>query len=69
MEGLGEASRLKQNLLSQAGKKVLIKTVAQTIPTYPMNIFQFPLTTCNALMLLLLALSARKKMRNGRSTG
>ncbi|XP_062021040.1 uncharacterized protein LOC133737519 [Rosa rugosa] len=39
----------KQTSLSQAGKEVLIKSVASAIPAYPMLCFKFPLSTCNEL--------------------
>ncbi|KAL6269322.1 hypothetical protein ACE6H2_026233 [Prunus campanulata] len=32
----------KQKLLTQAGREILIKAVAQAIPTYPMSVFLFP---------------------------
>ncbi|XP_070682482.1 uncharacterized protein [Malus domestica] len=39
----------KQSTLSQVGREVLIKTVAQAIPAYPMNLFKFPTSLCNEL--------------------
>ena len=32
----------KEKFISQAGKEILIKTVAQTVPTYTMSIFKIP---------------------------
>ncbi|KAM1708753.1 hypothetical protein ACFX2K_001685 [Malus domestica] len=39
----------KQQFLSQAGREVLIKAVAQAVPAYPMNIFKFPDSLCNEI--------------------
>ena len=39
----------KGKLLSRAGKEVLIKAVAQSIPTYTMGVFQLPVKLCNEL--------------------
>ncbi|BFG30782.1 hypothetical protein CerSpe_170560 [Prunus speciosa] len=39
----------KQKLLTQAGREILIKAVAQTIPTYPMSVFLFPGGLCREL--------------------
>ena len=36
-------------LLSRAGKEILIKAVAQSIPTYTMIVFQIPLKLCDEL--------------------
>ena len=39
----------KGKLLSRAGKEVLIKAVAQSIPTYTMGVFQLLIKLCNEL--------------------
>ena len=36
-------------LLSRAGKEILTKVVAQSIPTYTMNVFQLPMKLCDEL--------------------
>ena len=36
-------------MLSKDGKEVLIKAVAQSIPTYAMGVFQLPLKLCDEL--------------------
>ncbi len=39
----------KEKLLSQAGREILIKAVAQSIPTYSMSCFKLPESLCNEL--------------------
>ena len=39
----------KGKLLFRAGKEILIKVVAQSIPTYTMGVFQFPRKLCDEL--------------------
>ena len=39
----------KGMLLSRAGKEILIKAMAQSIPTYTMSVFQIPLKLCDEL--------------------
>lgn len=44
---MGKIQGWKQCTLSQAGKKVMIKAVAQAIHAYPMNLFKFSDAICN----------------------
>ena len=41
--------RWKDMLLSRAGKEILIKVMAQSIPTYTMGVFQLPMKLCEEL--------------------
>ena len=43
----------KENFLSKAGREVLIKAIAQSIPTYAMNCFQLPKTWCDEISSLI----------------
>ena len=50
-EKLGKVSvGWKEKLLSKAGKKVLIKVVAQVIPAYTMSCFKIPNSLCDEVM-------------------
>ena len=40
-------TRWKEKFISKARREVLIKTVAQAIPTYSMSLFQLPKTLCS----------------------
>jgi hypothetical protein len=46
---LNRISGWKAKLLSQAAKTILIKTVANSIPTYSMSLFKFPTNLCKDL--------------------
>ena len=39
----------KEKHISKVGREVLIKTVAQVIPTYSMNLFKIPKTICDGI--------------------
>ena len=39
----------KEKFLSKAGREILIKAVAQAIPTYAMNCFKLPKTWCEEI--------------------
>ncbi|XP_019186508.1 PREDICTED: uncharacterized protein LOC109181212 [Ipomoea nil] len=40
---------LNKKLLSQAGKEILLKTVAQFMPTFSMSVFLLPVSVCTAV--------------------
>ena len=39
----------KEKLLSNVGKEILLKTVAQAVPTYTMSVFKLLNTLCNEM--------------------
>ena len=43
----------KEKFISKAGREVLIKTVAQAIPTYAMSLFKLPKSMCDSINSLL----------------
>ena len=43
----------KEKFLSKAGREVLIKAIAQSIPTYAMNCFRLPKTWCDEISSLI----------------
>ena len=43
----------KEKLISKAGKEILVKTVAQAIPTYSMSLFKLPNAICDKINSLL----------------
>ena len=45
----GKIDGWKSNILSQAGREVLIKSIAPAVPRYPMHIFLIPKKLCNSI--------------------
>ena len=43
----------KEQLLSQAGREILLKAVIQAIPTFAMSCFKLPSTPCNDIEALI----------------
>ena len=43
----------KEKFISKAGQEVLIKTVAQAIPTYTIGIFKILISLCNDINAIL----------------
>jgi len=39
----------KERLLSMSGKEILIKSIAQAVPTYAIMLFKIPKTICNRM--------------------
>ena len=39
----------KEKFISKAGREILIKTIAQAIPTYAMSIFKIPQSLCQSI--------------------
>lgn len=39
----------KKKILSEAGKKILLKSVAQALPTYTMSLYYLPISLCETL--------------------
>ena len=39
----------KEKFISKAGREILIKTMAQLIPTYSMSLFKLPWSICNSI--------------------
>lgn len=45
--------RWKEKFISKTGREILIKTMAQAIPTYSMSLFKLPRTICDNINSLL----------------
>ena len=48
-----EITRVGSKILSQASREVLIKAVAQALPTYTMSCFKLPITLCHEIATLI----------------
>ena len=48
-----EIARMRRKLLSQVGRKVLIKAIIQAIPTYAMGCFKLPMGLCNEIVVMI----------------
>ena len=46
-------TRVKERLLSKAGKEILIKSIAQAIPTYAMSCFDLTKTLCKEISMMI----------------
>uniref|UniRef100_A0A803R596 Reverse transcriptase zinc-binding domain-containing protein n=1 Tax=Cannabis sativa TaxID=3483 RepID=A0A803R596_CANSA len=55
--------------LSRAGKEVLIKSVVQSLPSYAMNVFLFPIGTCNELERMMASFWWKSKRANNNGSG
>ncbi|KAM6569367.1 hypothetical protein CsatB_017352 [Cannabis sativa] len=55
--------------LSRAGKEVLIKSVVQSLPSYAMNVFLFPIGTCKELERLMASFWWKSNNSNGNGSG
>ncbi|XP_060969607.1 uncharacterized protein LOC133036861 [Cannabis sativa] len=55
--------------LSRAGKEILIKTVVQSLPSYAMNVFLFPIGTCNELERMMASFWWKSNNSNGNGSG
>ena len=56
-------------LLSQAGREILIKVVAQSLPTYTMACFKLPTSLCHDLESMICTFFGGKRVIIGRFTG
>ena len=59
----------KGKLLSQAGREVLIKSVAQAIPVYAMNCFPLPFGLCDDINSMMGNFGGGRKMRKQKYIG
>ena len=53
-------------MLSQAGKGVLIKSVAQAIPTYSMSVFLLPVSVCDEIQKMMNSFWWGSSLGNGK---
>ncbi|XP_060965629.1 uncharacterized mitochondrial protein AtMg00310-like [Cannabis sativa] len=60
---------LEGKFLSRAGKEVLIKSMLQSLPSYAMNVFLFPIGTCKELERLMASFWWKSNKSNSNGSG
>lgn len=58
--------RWKEKFISKTGQEILIKTMAQAIPTYSMSLFKLPRTICDNIIPFWQNIDGVKSMKSGK---